>query len=152
MNVVRLKPSSAAALGRVSHDLPGNAEQSIPASLPSDESLLDAYSQAVVRAADEVSPSVCIDLSTGKTKAGFAGKSDTSCFSAVAASVLDESHLFRVAAVQHFLNGVIVIRAVKAWMFFLKRIPMIVKDILERVFVNAFHGWSLRTTIAKSAG
>ena len=102
--------------------------------------------------ADEVCPSVCIDLSAGKTKAGFAGKSDTSGFSAVAASVLDKAHLFRVAAVEHFLNGVIVIRTVKSWMGLLKRIPMIVEDMLECVFVNAFHGCSLRTTIAKSAG
>jgi hypothetical protein len=32
-----------------------------------------------------------------------------------------------------------------------KRIPVIVEDKLECIFVNAFHGCSLGTTITKSA-
>jgi hypothetical protein len=32
-------------------------------------------------------------------------------------------------------------------MHLLKRIPVIIENLLECVFVNAFHGCSLRTTI-----
>jgi hypothetical protein len=101
--------------------------------------------------ADEICPSVGINFATGKAEAGFAGKSDTSGISAVAASVLYKAHLVRVAAVEHFLNGVGVIRVVKAPIKLFKRIPVIVEDILECVFVNAFHGYSLLTKIAELA-
>ena len=97
--------------------------------------------------ADEVGPSVGISLGTGKAEAGFAGKGDTSYFSTLAAPVLNESHLVGVTAVEHVLDGVVVIRTVKSWMNLLKRIPMIVENLLECVFVNAFHDRSLRTTI-----
>ena len=100
--------------------------------------------------ADKVGPSVNISLCTGKAEAGFAGESDTSYFSALAASVLDKSHLFGVAAVKHFLDSVIVIRTVKSWVGVLKRIPMVIENLLECVLVNAFHGCSLRTTILES--
>jgi hypothetical protein len=63
--------------------------------------------------ADEVGPSVGVSLSTGQAEAGFAGKSDTSYFAAVAASVLDKPHLIRIAAVEHFLDGVVIIGTVK---------------------------------------
>ena len=96
---------------------------------------------------DEVGPAVRISLGTGKAEAGFAGKGDPSYLSTLAASVLDKAHLFRVATVEHFLDGDVVIRTVKSWMSLLKRIPMIVENLLKRVFVNAFHGCSLRTTI-----
>jgi len=99
--------------------------------------------------ADEVCPSVGIDFSAGKTEAGFAGKSDASGFTAIAASVLYKAHLFRIAAVEHFLNGIIVIRAVKAWMTLLECIPVIVKNLLENIFINAFHGCFVGTTITK---
>ena len=101
--------------------------------------------------ADEVCPSVCIDFTAGKTEAGLAGEGDASGFTAVAASVLNKAHLVRIAAVEHFLNGVGVFRTVKAWMSLFKRIPVIAEDKLECVFVNAFHGCSLGTTITKSA-
>jgi len=102
--------------------------------------------------ADEVRPSVGINLAAGKTEAGFAGEGDTSYFSAVAASVLNKAHLVRIAAVEHFLNSIVVIRAVKSWIDLLKRIPMIAENLLECVFINAFHGCSLGTTITKLAG
>jgi hypothetical protein len=102
--------------------------------------------------ANEVSPSVGINFAAGKTEAGFAGKSDASGFTAIAASVLYKAHLFRIATVEHLLNSIVVIRAVKSWMYLLERIPVIVKYLLENVFVNAFHGCSLGTTITKSAG
>lgn len=97
--------------------------------------------------ADEVGPSVGISLGTGQAEAGFAGKGDTSYFATLAASVLDKAHLVGITAVEHFLDGVVVIRTVKSWMNLLKRIPMIVKNLLKRVSVNTFHGCSLRTTI-----
>jgi len=92
---------------------------------------------------DEIRSSVGIALCTGKTEAGFACESDTSHLSAVAASVLDKAHLFGVAAVEHFLDGIVVIRTVKVWIGLLKRIPMIVENLFECVFVDAFHGRSL---------
>ena len=101
--------------------------------------------------ADEVCPSVGIDFSAGKAEAGFAGKCDTSYFAAVAAAVLYKAHFFRIAAIKHFLDGVIVIRAIKSWLSLLKRIPVIVENLLESVFVDAFHGCSLRTTLPKLA-
>jgi len=97
--------------------------------------------------ADEVGPSVGISLGTRKAEAGFAGKGDTSYFSALAAAILDKAHLVGITAVEHFLDGVVVIRTVKSWMNLLKRIPMIVENLLECVFVNAFHDRSLRTTL-----
>jgi hypothetical protein len=101
--------------------------------------------------ADEVGPSVGISLCAGKTEAGFAGESDTSCLSAVAASVLDKAHFVWIAAVKHFLDVFIVILSVKSWMGLFKRIPMVVENPLEYVFVEAFHGCSLRTTITELA-
>jgi hypothetical protein len=101
---------------------------------------------------DEVGPSVGIDLGTGKAEAGFAGESDTSYFSALAASVLNKAHLFRIAAVEHFMDGVVIVGTIKSCVGLLKRIPVIVENLLESVFVNAFHGCSLRITITELAG
>jgi hypothetical protein len=102
--------------------------------------------------ADKVCPSVGIDLGAGKTKAGFAGESDTSYFTAVAASVLNKAHLFGVAAVQHFLDGIVIIGTVKFGMGLLKRIPVIIENLLKCIFINAFHSCSMGTTIPKLAG
>ena len=99
--------------------------------------------------ADEVGPSVGIALGTGKTEAGFAGESDTPHLAALAASVLNKAHLVGVTTVEHFPDGIIVIRTVEAWMGLLKCVPMIVENPLKRIFVNAFHGCSLRTTITE---
>jgi hypothetical protein len=98
---------------------------------------------------DEVGPLVSIDLGTRQAKAGFAGEGNAAYFSAVAASVLNEAHLFWIAAVEHFLDSVVVVGTVKAWTKLFKLIPMIVENLFERVFVNTFHGCSLRTTIAE---
>ena len=98
---------------------------------------------------DEVGPAVGVNLGTGKTEAGFAGKGNSAYFSTVAASVLDKAHLFRIAAVEHLLNSFVVVGIVKAWMELLKRIPVIVENLLKSVFVDAFHGCFLRTTITE---
>ena len=100
---------------------------------------------------NEVCPSVGIDLGTGKTKAGLAGESDTTYLSAVAASVLDKAHFLRITAVEHFLDSFVVVRAIEAWTELLKRIPVIVENLLECIFINAFHGRPLRTTITELA-
>jgi len=100
---------------------------------------------------NKICPSVGINLGTGKTKAGLAGESNSAYFSAVAASVLNKAHLFRIAAVEHFLDYVVIVRTVKAWMGLLKRIPVIVEYLLECLFVYAFHGCSQRATIAELA-
>ena len=96
---------------------------------------------------DEVGPSVGIDLCTREAKAGFAGEGNAAYFSTVAASVLNKAHLFGIAAVKHFLDSVVVVGTVKAWTKLFKRIPMIVENLFERVFVNTFHGCSLQTAI-----
>ena len=96
---------------------------------------------------DEIGPAVSVNLGTGKTEAGFAGKGYSADFSTVAASVLDKTHLFRIAAVEHLLNSFVVVETVKAWSELLKRIPVTVENLLKGVFVNAIHGRSLRTTI-----
>lgn len=102
--------------------------------------------------ADEVGPSVGIALGTGKTEAGFAGESDTPHLSALTASVLNKAHLAGITAVEHFPDGIVVAGTIKLWMGLLKRIPMIVENQLKRVFVNAFHGCSLRTIITELVG
>jgi len=109
-----------------------------------DVPITDSRQQA---SADEVCPSVGIDFSAGKAEAGFAGKGDTACFSTVAAAVLYKAHFSRIAAIKHFLDGIVIIGTVKFGMRLLKRIPVVVENLLERVFVDAFHGCSLRTTI-----
>ncbi len=96
---------------------------------------------------DEVGPAVGIDLGTREAKAGFTGKGNAAYFTTVAASILNKAHLFGIAAVEHFLDSVVVVWTIKVWTKLLKRIPMIVENLLERVFVNAFHGCSLRATI-----
>ena len=98
---------------------------------------------------DEIGPAVGVNLGTGKTEAGFAGKGNSAYFSTVAASVLDKAHLFRIAAVEHLLNSFVVVGTVKAWPELLKCIPVIVENLLKGVFVDAFHGCFLRTTITE---
>lgn len=97
--------------------------------------------------ADEVGPSVGVSFGTGQAEAGFAGESDTSYFAAVTTPELDKAHLLGVAAVEHFLDGIDIIGTVKCGMCLLKRIPVIIENLLECVFVNTFHGCSMRTTI-----
>lgn len=97
--------------------------------------------------ADEVRPSVSIDLCAGKAEAGLACESNSAYLSTVAAAVLHKAHLFWVTAVKHFLDSFGVVRAVKTWIKLSKGIPVVVEYLLECVFVYAFHGRSLRTTI-----
>jgi len=102
-------------------------------------------------ARDEVSPSVDINLSTRQAKTALASKGDTPYFSAVATSVLDKAHLFRIATVKHFIYRFVVGRTIKVWAELLKCIPVIIEYLLEGVFIHAFHGCSLRTTITELA-
>ena len=98
---------------------------------------------------DEVGPLVSIDLGTRQTEAGFTCEGNAAGFPTRWATVLYKAHLFRIPAVEHFLDSVVVVGTVKAWTKLFKRIPMIVENLFERVFVNTFHGCSLRTTIAE---
>jgi len=100
---------------------------------------------------DEVCPAVGINLGTGKAKAGLACESNSAYFSTVTASVLNKAHLVRVAAAKHFIDSLVVVRIIKAWTERFKCIPMVVKDSFECVFIDAFHGCSLRTTITELA-
>ena len=101
---------------------------------------------------DEVSPSVSVELCTGKAETGLAGESNPACLSTVAATVLHKAHLFWITAVKHFLDCFGVVWAVKAWLELSKGIPVIVEYLLECVFVDAFHGRSLRAKITELAG
>ena len=101
---------------------------------------------------DEVSPSVSIDFCTGKAEAGLAGESDSACLSTVAATVLHKAHLFGITAVKHFLDCFGVVWAIETWLKLSKGIPVIIEYLLKCVFVDAFHGRSLRTTITELAG
>ena len=96
---------------------------------------------------DEIGPSLGVSLGTGKAEAGFAGKGNAPYLSTLAAAVLDIPHLVGITAAEHFLDRVVVIRTVKSWVSQLKLIPVIIKNLLEPVFVNAIHGCSVRTTI-----
>lgn len=100
---------------------------------------------------DEVSPSVSIDLCAGKTKTALAGESNPACLSTVAATVLHKAHLFGITAVKHFLDCLGVVWAIKAWLELYKGIPAIMEYLLKCVFVDAFHGRSLRTMITELA-
>lgn len=101
--------------------------------------------------ADEVGPPIGVNLGAGKAEAGFAGECDASGLSTVATSVLNKAHFIWVAAIKHLLDGLVIVRVVKAWMQLFKLIPVIVKNLFESVFINAFHGCSLRTTITEMA-
>jgi len=100
---------------------------------------------------DKVCPAVGIHLGTGKTKAALAGERNSTYFSTGAASVLNKAHLVRIAAAKHFIDRLIVVRIIKAWMALFECLPMVVKDAFERVLIDAFHGCSLRTTITELA-
>ena len=63
------------------------------------------------------------------------------------ASVLYKAHLFRVPAVQHFLHCLVVFWVVVTRMDLLELIPVVLKNTLKGVLVNAFHGSLSRTTI-----
>lgn len=58
MNLVEFSSSHPVNVRPVAHDPVGDADPGLPQASPSDDALLDAYSRAVVRAADQVSPSV----------------------------------------------------------------------------------------------
>ena len=100
---------------------------------------------------DKVCPAVGINLGTGKTKAGLAGERNSAYFSAGAASVLNKAHLVGIATAKHFIDSLAVVRIIKAWAEPFECIPMVVEDSFECVFVYAFHGCSLRTTIPELA-
>lgn len=101
---------------------------------------------------DKVRPSVSIDFCAGKAEAGLAGESNSTCFATVAATVLHKPHLFWVTAVKHFLDCFGVVGAIKMWVKLSKGIPVFMEYLLECVFVDAFHGRSLRTKIAELSG
>ena len=99
--------------------------------------------------ADKICPSVGISFCTGKAKTGFAGESNASSFSATATSIPNEAHFVGITTIEHFLNIVVVVGIVKASIDLIERIPVVVKNLFECIFINAFHGCSLRTTITK---
>ena len=97
--------------------------------------------------ADEVCPSVSIDFCAGQTEAGLAGKGNAASFSTGHAAVLHETHLFRVAAVQHLLDGLVIVRAVIAGIDGLEIIPMVFEDSFEGSFVDVSYDCSSPGTI-----
>ena len=92
---------------------------------------------------NEVCPLFGMRLCTGEAKGGFAGKGDAPHLSTVEATILCESHLLRVPAVQHFLYDLIVVGRVVSWIHSLEAIPVIAKDLLERILVDVLHSASM---------
>ena len=82
-------------------------------------------------------------LCTGEAKGGFAGKGDAPLLSTVEASILCESHLLRVTAVEHFLYDFIIVGRVVSCVYCLEAIPVIAKDLLERILVDMLHSASM---------
>ncbi len=95
----------------------------------------------------EIRPPISIDLGARQAEAGFTCEGDAAGFSTKWATVLYKAHLFRVTAVQHFLHCLVVFWAVVTRMDLLELIPVVLKNTLKGVFVNAFHGSFPRTTI-----
>jgi len=83
--------------------------------------------------ADELCPSVGRDLGTGKAEAGFAGEGHSACLPTITAAILHIAHFAGVATVEHFPDGLVVIRDVKAWIGLLESIPISIEDLLKRV-------------------
>ncbi len=100
---------------------------------------------------DEIGPAVGVNLGTGKTEAGLAGKGNATYFSTVTTSVLNKAHFYRITAVKHFLNSFVIVGTVEAWPELLKRLPVIVENLLKGIFIDAFHGGFgfLQTTITE---
>ena len=100
---------------------------------------------------DEVRPSVSINLCTRQTETGLACESDSTYLATVATTILHKAHLFGVAAVEHFLDCFDVVRAIETWVKLSEGVPVFIEYLLECIFVDAFHGCSLRKKIAELA-
>lgn len=98
---------------------------------------------------DVIGPSVCVNFGTRQVEAGFTCEGDAAGFSTRWATVSDKTHLFWIAAVQHFLQCLVVFWVVVTRMDLLEPIPVVLKNTLKGVLANAFHGHLLRTTIAE---
>ena len=96
---------------------------------------------------DVIGPSICVNFGTRQAEAGFTCEGDAAGFSTRWATVLDKTHLFWIAAVQHFLQCLVVFWVVVTRMDLLEPIPVVLKNTLKGVLVNAFHGSLPRTTI-----
>ena len=81
---------------------------------------------------------------TGKTEAGLAREGNPASFPTIKASVLDEAHFLRISAVQHLLDGDVVVGGVKARIRRLEQLPVIPENLLESFLVDVRHGdpWS----------
>lgn len=96
--------------------------------------------------ANEVRPSVGINFGARETEGGFAAECNAAGFAAEGAAVLCKSHLFGIAAVEHFPHDFVMIRGIVERVGDFKRIPVVTEDLLERVLVNVFHSrlsWQL---------
>ena len=103
--------------------------------------------------ADERSPVIGIHLGTRQAEARLAGEGEAARFAARAAAILDEAHFLGVAAREHLLHDVLILVSGIAGISLFEFVPVVPKDLLERSFVNPFHGapsTQLRTTIAGS--
>ena len=108
----------------------------------------DARQQA---AADEIGPLRHPRLGAAEAETGFAGEGNPASFAAEWAAVLHAAHLLRVAAVEHLLDGRVVVRRVESGIPRLEGIPMIPEDLFERVCVHAAHGCPLEEQLTRYA-
>lgn len=102
---------------------------------------------------DEVSPLVGVSFCAGKTERGLAGECDAMSIAAIFTAILCIAHFFRVAAVEHFFDDVVVVWRVEFRVSQFEGRPMVADNLFEDIFADddVIHDAPLRLTIAKSA-
>ena len=98
-------------------------------------------------ASDEVSPLAHPWLCTREAKAGLAGEGQLASLAAIDATVLDVTHLVRVTAVQHLLDGRVVVPCIEGGIPFFERVPVIPEDLPERSNVHRSHDCAPKTSL-----
>jgi len=118
----------------------GVAVEVFPEKLRHGEDLMAVRHVRQQSLADELGPVIGRDLGAGQAKARFAGEGDPAGFPTGAAAVLDIAHFLGVAAREHLLDDFVVLVPGIAGIGLSELVPVVPKDLLERGFVNPFHG------------
>jgi hypothetical protein len=101
---------------------------------------------------DEVGPLVGVSFCAGETETGFAGESDATDITAIGASILGIAHGFRVAAVEHFFDDIVIARRIEFRISQFEGRPVVVENPFKDIFAaGVIHDAPLRLTITKSA-
>ena len=102
---------------------------------------------------DEVGPLVGVSFCAGETERGLAGEGDATNTAAIFTPILCIAHFFRVAAVEHFFDDVVVGGRVEFRVSQLEGRPVIADNPFEDIFTDddVIHDAPLRLTITKLA-